>query len=109
MQLRLRMIAVCFQVSEFLVTLASASMVCMDSLDDVGSIQTLRDLGVAELLHSAIRKPKQAAEIVAECGLTPSLAHIQPQTLLSLVWPRYLQELAASKSPITQARTAVMG
>ena len=90
-------------MSEFLVTLASASMICVGNLDNIISIQTLRDLGVAEMLQGAVDKTKAAAGILASLSLMPSLGHVQPQTLLSLAWPRYLQELAASKTPITQA------
>lgn len=92
------------QVTDYYLLLAMAGMMSMGELSELESDQALRDHGIAELLHSTIQGSKGAIEVMAKFDpdLYPDLSHHKPQTLLSLVWPQYLQELAVSQLPITQ-------
>ena len=81
----------------------------MGDLPDFNYILALKDLGAAELFVTALQESQGALGIANMFDGMPSLAHIQPQMLLSLAWPRYLQELAASKTPITQVGPPLIG
>lgn len=77
-------------------------MVDAAQLSELAHDPALGDYGVADFMHIRYQQLSIGFRLVAASCPTHSLAHIQPQTLLSLAWPRYLQELAASKTPITQ-------
>lgn len=89
-----------------LTSLASARMLSGEDLSSIRTHQALRDHGAAELLHHDI----QGANGTVAFGLTymASLAHIKPQTILLHAWPRYLEELTASRVPIMQVRVHVL-
>ena len=99
------------QVAEYFTCLAMASILPTESLSTLHANQALQKHGLAELLQSAFEKIEGAADratkIASEFGFDwgPSLSDIKIDTILSLAWPRYLQELAASNSPITQVCT----
>ena len=70
--------------------------------------QALRTHGIAELFQSSFKALEGAIDIACELSSQRSLADIKTRILLPLVWPRYLRELAASKSPITQVHSLVL-
>ena len=96
------------QVLHTLASLAGAGMVSVQEISQIESRPTFREHGIAELMHSKILEVAGALKIASALGPMAQSAHIQPQMLLSLAWPRYLQELAASKTPITQVGSALL-
>ena len=90
------------QVLLFLVGLQGVGMVDVAHIFYMTHNLGLEALGSADFLHTRIQYFTSGLNtIVATCRVA-DLSHIQPKTLLSLAWPRYLNDLAASKSPITQ-------
>ena len=91
-------------MTHYLFSLRSMSMMSTQDLSGLGSHQALHNHGIAELLHISIHRAEGTMAAMSQCIHKPNMAHMQPQMLLSLVWPRYLEKLAASKTPITQVR-----
>ena len=90
------------QVTHYLFSLRSMSMMSTQDFSVLDSHQALRNGGIAELWHISIHRAEGTMTTLSQCIQKPNMAHMQPQMLLSLVWPRYLEDLAASKTPITQ-------
>ena len=93
------------QVTHYLLSLIHVNMISMSDLSRLQSDQTLGTDGIAELFHKSAEQTEGTVGMLSQGACYADLADMQPQTLLSLVWPRYLDELAASKSPITQVHT----
>ena len=81
--------------------LAKADILSTASLSTIHANQALEDRGIAELLQSSFQGLQGAVDTAPEPS---SLSHAKVKFMLSLAWPCYLRELAASKSPITQVR-----
>ena len=90
--------------------LVMASILPTGSLSALHANQDLQKHGLAELLQGACEMIEGAADRATKLGFGfgSNLFDIKIDTILSLVWARYLQELAASKSPITQVCTSVL-
>lgn len=93
------------QVLDFLVILAGIQMLPMDQVYDFYSDPALRKHAIGDIWRSMVRDLREGFEHVARLCHKPNHAHVLPQTVLSLAWPRYLEELAASRTPITQVHS----
>lgn len=91
------------QVLNCLTCLAVASAVTFDGLCAMSASQALRDCGISEMLHSKILDTQPTIDMWLKNKWAPNKANVKSEAVLSLAWPSYLQELAASKTPVTQA------
>ena len=98
------------QVADYFTCLSMASILPTGSLSTLHANQALQNHGLAELLQSAFKRTEGAANGTSNFCFSfgPRFSDIKIDTILSLAWPHYLQELAASKSPITQVCTSVL-
>ena len=89
-------------MADYFTFLAMARILPTESLSTLHTDQALQKHGLAEFLQSAFESLEGTADLASKMGLDQRFSHVKVDTILSLAWPRYLQELAASKSPITQ-------
>ena len=73
---------------------------CFKAID---STSALAEHGMAKALRSKLRTAMPGLGNVVRGSNFGSLKHLKPETIICLVWPCYLQMLAASSVPVTQA------
>ena len=96
------------QAVTYLSVLAAVGMVFLDRclqlvLDD----EVLRRNNMAQRLHGSLQTEMPDFLTASDLGLVLSRAHLKPGTVLSYVWPLYLQTLAGRTAPVTQVRAAM--
>ena len=97
----------CTQATTYFITLVVCDVAsCGDVLANISSSQPLGRLGMAGMMYNTLQNITPNLIGLCQFGAYPSRCHLQPETIVSQVWPAFLRTFSASNTPASLVSAA---